>query len=431
MSTPPGEAATGGTRRAERRAAWVVLLVGALAAAGVAAVALPWHPVPGGAPAPVDAADWFTADELARAEAYSRVARAWSWSSLALSLLVALALGLSRRGERLVARLPGGWAARTLLAVAVVVVLPRVVTLPLAAGLHAHRRDAGLSTQGWFGLARDLAVGTALDVVVTGLALLAVVGLARRWPRAWPAAAGALLGAAVLAGSFAYPVVVEPLFNRVEPLPAGALRADVLALAEAEQVGVEEVLVADASRRTTSLNAYVSGFGSSRRVVLYDTAVADLPREQLLAVVAHELAHARHDDVLVGTVVGAGGAVAAGGLLALLVPARGRRGRGGRLLPGAARPEAVPRVVALVAVATLLLAPVQNGLSRLVETRADVDARAATQDPEALAGLQVALARRSLADPTPPAWSHWWFSSHPTVLERIALATSLGGQRDR
>nr|WP_218849437.1 M48 family metalloprotease [Nocardioides perillae] len=392
---------------------------------------MPWQPVPGGAPEPVDAADWFTAEEVARAEAYSRVARAWSWSSLAVSLLVAVALGTTRWGERLVGRLWGGWAVRTLAAVAVVLLLGRVVTLPLAAGLHAHRRGAGLSTQAWPGFLRDVAVGTALDVVVTGLALVAVVGLARRLPRAWPAAAGALLGAAVLAGSFTYPLVVEPLFNRVEPLPAGPLRTEVLALAASERVDVDEVLVADASRRTTSLNAYVSGFGSSRRVVLYDTAVADLPREQLLAVVAHELAHARHDDVLVGTVIGAGGAVAAGGLLALLVPAGGRRARRGRRVAGAARPEAVPRVLALVAVTTLLLAPVQNGASRLVETRADLDARTATQDPEALAGLQVSLARRSLADPTPPAWSHFWFSSHPTVLERIALATSLGGQRDR
>jgi STE24 endopeptidase len=65
---------------------------------------------------------------------------------------------------------------------------------------------------------------------------------------------------------------------------------------------------------------------------------------------------------------------------------------------------------------------VQNGISRRIETRADVDALATTQDPESFIALQRALALRSLADPSPPAWSQFWFGSHPTVLERVALA---------
>ena len=79
---------------------------------------------------------------------------------------------------------------------------------------------------------------------------------------------------------------------------------------------VDDVLVADASRRTTTLNAYVSGFGSTRRVVLYDTLVDDLPQDQALSVVAHELAHARHDDVRAGPL--------------LARPGRGVRGRPAR-----------------------------------------------------------------------------------------------------
>ena len=75
---------------------------------------------------------------------------------------------------------------------------------------------------------------------------------------------------------------------------------------------VDDVLVADASRRTTTLNAYVSGFGSTRRVVLYDNLVDDVPEDQALSVVAHELAHAKHDDVLTGSLLGAAGAAARG-----------------------------------------------------------------------------------------------------------------------
>jgi STE24 endopeptidase len=82
-------------------------------------------------------------------------------------------------------------------------------------------------------------------------------------------------------------------------------------------------------------------------------------------------------------------------------------------------------MLALVAVAGLLAAPVQNGISRRIETRADVDALRATDDPAAFVEMQVELARRSLADPTPPAWSAFWFGSHPTTLTRIALAERL------
>jgi len=97
----------------------------------------------------------------------------------------------------------------------------------------------------------------------------------------------------------------------------------------------------------------------------------------------------------------------------------------GLLVPRVADPRRVPRLLALVAVATLLVSPLQNGISRRIETRADVDALRATGDPEAFVALQKELARRSLADPTPPRWSHLWFGSHPTTLERVALAARL------
>ena len=80
----------------------------------------------------------------------------------------------------------------------------------------------------------------------------------------------------VMLGSFVYPVLVEPLTTDFDPLPAGELRTEILAVADAEGVPIDEVLVSDASRRTTTFNAYVSGFGSTRRVVLYDTLVDEV-----------------------------------------------------------------------------------------------------------------------------------------------------------
>lgn len=411
------------TEPAERLTALVVTLVGLLLFVALAATLVPWDPAPGGPRTVRPATDLFSAAEITRAEEYSRWARVWSWSSLALTLALMTWVGFSRRGRRVAARLPGPWWVQVVLAVAALSVLVRLVTLPLGAAGQIHRRRNGLSAQGWVGYASDVLTSLALSVVVTSLVLLVVVGTARRWARAWPAAAGAVLGALVLLGSFAYPVLVEPLFNSFESLPAGDLRTEVLALADAEGVPVEDVLVADASRRTTTLNAYVSGFGGTRRIVLYDNLVEDLPQEQALSVVAHELAHARHSDVVVGSVLGVAGAFVAAGLLGLvLATGRARQAFGSRR--AATLPAAVPLLMAMISLGGFLASPVENTISRQIETRADVDALAVAGDDAAFVAVQRQLSLRSLSDPTPPRWSQFWFGSHPTTLERLALARS-------
>ena len=416
MTSPVGRR----TAPPERRTALVVTALGAVLLVGLAAWLVPWHPVPGGTPAPVPASTVFGAGEIRRAEHFSAVARLWSWSSLVVSLVVACWLGLGRRGRSLVGRLRGPWWLRVVLAVAALELVGRVLTLPFAVLLRREVLAQGLSRQAWTGFAADLALGQAVAIVTISLGLVAVLATARRWRRAWPAVAGVVLAVLVLLGSFVYPLLVEPLFNSFTPLPDGSLRTRILALAEKEGVHVDDVLVADASRRTTTLNAYVSGFGGTRRVVVYDTLVEDLPEDEALSVVAHELAHARHNDVVRGSVLGAAGALVAVGLLALVVGAVGRR-QGVRM----ADPAVVPLVLALLAVGTLAASPLENAVSRRIETRADVDALRATHDPDAFVAMQVQLARRSLADPTPPHWSQLWFGSHPTALERIAIARQL------
>jgi STE24 endopeptidase len=224
----------------------------------------------------------------------------------------------------------------------------------------------------------------------------------------------------VVVGSFLYPVVIEPAFNRFEPLPAGELRTRLLDLAEENGTPVQDVLVSDASRRTTALNAYVSGFGSTRRVVLYDTTLERLPEDGVASIVAHELGHVVHRDVLTGTLIGAlgsGAAVALSGWLLSWTPLLRRVGA-----QSPADPAVVPLVLLLLSLSGLLSTPVQNLVSRQVETRADLRALELTGDAGAFVDMQRQLSATNLSDPDPPGAWHWFFGSHPTAAQRIAFA---------
>lgn len=404
-----------------RRVAELVTVLGVVSFVGLAALLVPWTPLNGGGiPAPAEASSVFTAAQVERGEDYSGTARALGWSSLAVSTGVALLLGLTPLGAGLLGRRRGRWPLTVVVLVVAVLLAGRLATLPFAIVSQHRRRDHGLSNQDWLPWALDQVRGLGVSVVMIGLTLLVLVGCARRWPRWWPAVAGVVASGLVVLGSFLYPLLVEPVFNSFEPLEEGPLRTQILEVAEAEGIRVDDVLVADASRRTTTLNAYVSGFGETRRVVLYDTLVESLPPDQALSVVAHELAHAQNDDVVIGTLLGACAAFLGVGLLALVTDHRSVRRRAG--VAGLADPRCVALVLALTSLAGLAAAPVQNAVSRRIETRADVEALKATGDPVAFVEMQKRLCLRSLCDPAPPDWAHVWFGSHPTVLERVALA---------
>lgn len=415
-----------------RRVAIVVLGIGLAVFVALAVVRVPWHPYPGGPlelPAPESV---FTHAQLSVMQAYSSFARVWSRSSLVVSLLVACLIGFSPLGRRLMALARGPWWLRVIEGVVVLQVVGSLATLLPAIMLRRRQLEAGLSRQAWSGFAGDRAISLLVSIVGTSLALLVLVGCARRWRRLWPAVAGGVVGVLVLLGSFVYPVLVEPLFNHFSSLPDSPLRSDVFALAKKQGVRIDDVLVADASRRTTTLNAYVSGFGGTRRVVLYDNLVNGVPRQETLSVVAHELGHAKYDDVLTGSLLGAAGALVGVGLLGVIVGRSprtrqvGDRTSGGRSLQLGADPGSVPLLLALFAVGSILALPVQNTISRQIETRADVTALETTRDADAFSNLQRELAISSLQDPAPASWSQFWFGSHPTPLQRIALTERVG-----
>lgn len=374
-------------------------------------------------PAPVDLHDYFSAEEIERGRRYARpqLALGLARAAVQLGLVAAAARRAARRpvGNR---RGPVAEAARGAAVAAGLGVATTAASLPLAAISRRRAIAVGLITQSWRGWAVDLAKATTIEAGLAGAAGAGVAYLTERYPEQWwLPAAGASVGLGTLLGALA-PVVLDPIFNEFTPLPEEDLRRQILELAAAASVKVGEVFTVDASRRTTAANAYVTGLGPTKRVVLFDTLLDRYSREEVLVVVAHELAHVRHRDVLRGVLYGA--TVAGPVALATqrmswaLSPQR----------TGAGALPVLALAAALVAAPTGLIA---NRLSRAMERRADAYSLELSNRPDAFISFERAIALQNVADVDQPAWVTRLLATHPSTAQRIGAALAVSSSRAR
>lgn len=365
-------------------------------------------------PAPVSARSYFSEAQLDRARDYRRPQLALYGATLLIQGGVLLAL--VARPPR---RLRGPWRRPVLAGVAAGAALSvalTAATLPVSAVMRERSRDVGLSTQSWGGWAGDVAKSTGIGAVLAGLGAGGLLLLQRRFPRHWWAPGSVVVVALGAAFTHAGPVVLDPVFNRFEALPEGRTRSDVLELARRAGVKVGEVYEVDASRRTTAANAYVTGLGSTKRVVLYDTLLEGFTRDEIRLVVAHELSHVHHRDVPNGLLYLA--LVAPLGVLAVQRLSE-------RLAPGrAGTPGALPAAALSLALVAGTVGVVSNQLSRRIEARADSYALALTNQPEPFIGFERRIALRNLSDPDPPRWQVALLSTHPPIVERIGTGVA-------
>jgi STE24 endopeptidase len=405
---------------------WAAVAFGVLVVALLVAwaVLVPWSRPPAPRTDQLAALRDLPADRVARGRALHAELRPAAYGSLVLGLLVALALGLTPLGARLVALagrpLGDHWIAQAVLGGLAVVFVGELLALPLAAWRHVVLVRYGLSTQTWAGWAVDVVKAYAVGAVIGAVALLGFYAIARAAPRWWWAWAAAGAAALVVLLTFVLPVLVEPVFNRFTPMEPGPLRDRLVALAQRDGVPVRDVLVADASRRTRAVNAYVSGLGPTRRIVVYDTLLREATADEVESVVAHELGHAKDNDVRTATVLGALGAAAGVCGLYLLGAWTGLLRRAG--VESLADPRAIALLLAVLTVVGLVATPLQNLVSRRVEARADQHALALTGDPAAFEAMQRRLSLVNLSDVDPPAVEHALLASHPSTVERIAAA---------
>jgi len=363
-------------------------------------------------PAPVEAQQYFTALQLDRAEDYRSLQRVLGLAGLGIGIGTLAVLAWRPPGRlwrRLEARpLLGGAAAGAGISLVLV-----VTGLPVRAWMRQRALDVGLATQSWPDWAVDVLKAGGIGAVTAAVGGLVAIALVRRFPRGWwvPAAVVVLAYGAVTI--WLYPVLIDPVFNDFERLPNGELRSDVLRLADRAGVDVGEVYRVDASRRTSAANAYVIGLGHSKRVVLYDNLIDEFPRDEVRVVVAHELGHQKHNDLLRGLAWLALVAPAGTFLAQALAERFARRELG--------TPAGLPAIALAVALAGLGLGIASNALSRPVEARADSFALELTRDPTDFVKFERRIAIRNISDPDPPSFFHVLFGTHPTDRERIGI----------
>ena len=371
-----------------------------------------------------------------KAVRYHRLKRRASVATTLLSTVMLAALLLTGGSEwlrNLSAAMTAGSSdlPSTLSMIAVYVLLLcalwEAITLPLGyySGVVLERRY-GLteqSTQSWL---RDQLKGIGVLAVLAIAAAEFMYFTIRRWPGHWWIVASLGFGLAVLLLVRLAPVVLLPLFFHFKPLDRPPLQDRLRSLAARAGLPALGVYEWGLGEKTRRANAALVGVGGTRRILLSDTLIADYSDDEIEVILAHELAHHAHHDVL--WAVAAQTALLVAGLAAAAWTTRVAASAGrwmSALDP--ADVASLPLILLTVGLVCVIAAPVMNGLSRRHERRADAYALRLTSQPMAFISAMRRLGAQNLAEPQPSRPVQWLFHSHPPIEERIEHALRFDG----
>jgi STE24 endopeptidase len=265
---------------------------------------------------------------------------------------------------------------------------------------------------------KGLFLGLALGYPLTALILKLAVSLgAWWWFWAW-----VCLAAFQLVMMLVAPILIMPLFNKFTELPAGALRDALLALGERAGFRARDIQVMDGSKRSRHSNAFFTGLGRFRKIVLFDTLVEQLEQDELESVLAHEIGHYKYGHVPKTIAVFLGSSLPVFYLVAVLAK-EDWFARGFGFAPGDIVP-AMLLIFLLTGVVAFWLLPLFHAISRRYEYEADAFAAELLKLRRPLIGALRKLNQKNLSNLTPHPFYSGFYYSHPTLLEReAALAT--------
>lgn len=342
------------------------------------------------------------------------IGTAYSFAVLYLILRTRLAHRLRDLARRIVKWKP----ATTFVTFALLSIAITIFEFPLtfySAFIVPHQFDlTNQSLASWSG---DLVKGIALDLIVGGIIVavgFVIIERVRRWWFVlWLASIPLMVFLVVIA-----PVAFDPVFNKFEPLKDPVLRKELLD--EASRAGIEgsRVYQVDKSKQTKTMNAYVTGIGPTTRIVIWDTLLAKMSREEILAVMGHEMGHYVLNHIWWGLAEG----VVISLFVCFLAQRIYERGLARWRFESKADPAALAWMLLIAAAIGFLLSPLVNGLSRRVEHEADVFGLELTHLNEASAIAEVKFAEDSKFAPNPPPFIKFWLYSHPPAEDRIELA---------
>jgi STE24 endopeptidase len=264
----------------------------------------------------------------------------------------------------------------------------------------------------------------AIGLLLASVSALVLYGLIARFPQHWWVMAGLAFAAFIVGLTQVTPILLLPIFYRVKPLERESLRARLLALAERAGARVLGAYEWGLSDKTKKANAALTGLGSTRRILVSDTMLAEYSDEEIEVVLAHELAHHVHGDIWKGIVfesvlILAGFYLAARLLETLAMPLG---------LRGVADIAGLPLLVLAAGAVSLVMLPVAHAISRAYERSADRFALDLTRNPDAFISAMRRLGAQNLAEEHPSKIVQWLFYSHPPLRDRIAAAQSFNNR---
>jgi len=354
----------------------------------------------------VDPRQIFSSSFLSRSSSYERFLDVDALLG-ELTLLLVLAL-YARSGHKLMRESAAGRIGTGMMLGMLGFALVWLAEVPFGLAAVWWQRKHHISHKGYVDsvLESFLQLGGRFLFVSLALAVaMAVAGVLRHWW--WAVAAPVFVGLALLSAYLsAY------LIPNTHPLQEPQTIADVRELARVEHVPGTKAEVQYVERETTAPNAESVGFGSTRRVILWDTLLdGRFSNREVRVVTAHELGHLAHQHTLKRVGWLALFLIPVAAIVALLTRRRG----------GLSRPEAVPVALLVFVALQLLSAPLMNVVSRRDEAEADWSALQATHDPSAAKSLFRKLSTTTLSSPDPPTWSYVLNGDHPTIVQRIAM----------
>lgn len=356
-----------------------------------------------------------------------------AWIALVLGLLVWMQAGAHI----------GKWAARVsnrkwvqgLLVAPIWLLLLSVLDLPASIFMERLYRAYGISVESWAVWAGDFAKSLVLTLVFGTLVLSVLYGLMQHSPRRWWLWFWLLALPVEVFAVFVVPIVIDPLFDHFSPLtksnPALVDQLERVASRGGLHIPPERMFVMDASAKLTAPNAYVTGFGASKRIVVWDTTLQKVPADEILAIYGHEQGHYVLQHIRLGLIFSAAVMFVFFWIGYRMMVWCEHRG-----IAVVSEWSSLGLLLLLVTVLGFVAQPVGNAFSRSEEHAADVYGQEVIEGlvPDARASMVQSFQRLGelwLEDPAPNRFVVFWTYSHPPAPDRLRFAAQYNPTQPR